>query len=155
MSEGEAMPRSGYREKFTGRLIGLLQWAQFEALWARLAERSEGWYVRDFREKTLPEAPMPPEAFRQFLSEAEDFLRRRHREDYCGFLYVDDPDDPTFMKVFDPRKMGSACGCGGTVVPRWTISRMPPQPVGEEAEAQSGKEEPAARRPSLLRRLFG
>ena len=138
MSEGEAMPRSGYREKFTGRLIGLLQWAQIEALWARLAER-----------------PMPPEAFRQFLSEAEDFLRRRHREDYCGFLYVDDPDDPTFMKVFDPRKMGSACGCGGTVVPRWTISRMPPQPVGEEAEAQSGKEEPAARRPSLLRRLFG
>ncbi len=149
------MPHAEYREKFTGRLVGLLQWSQFETLWTRLAERPEGWYVRDFTEKVLPQAPMSAEAFRRFLSETEEFLRRRHREDYCGFLYVDDPEDPTFMKIFDPRKMGSACGCGGTVVPRWTISRMPPMPIGDEADARTGQEMPERQRPSLLKRLFG
>ncbi|HHN73361.1 MAG TPA: hypothetical protein ENK13_04665, partial [Thermopetrobacter sp.] len=123
------MTGTGYRDRFSGRLIGLLQWSRFEKLWSRLAAEAEGWYVRDFGRDELPDAPLSAADFRDFLRRTEDFLRRRHREDYCGFLYVDDAENPTFIKVFDPRKMGSACGCGGSVSPRWTISRMPPEPL--------------------------
>lgn len=148
----KALPE--YREVFSGRLVGLLQWDQFERLWQWLAANPEGWYVRDFSSSRLPEDPMPAEAFRDFLAKAEDFLRRRHREEYCGFLYADHAEAPVFIKVFDPRKMGSACGCSGRIVPRWTISRMHPQPVpgvDDTEQPESG----TASRMSFLRRLFG
>ncbi len=143
-----------YDEIFGGKLSGILQWPQFEAIWAALAARPQGWYVRDFRSRELPGAPMPPEDFLAFLKTTEEFLRKRHREDYCGFLYVDDKENPTFLKIFDPRKMGSACGCGGAVSPRWTISSMPPQLAAEEPGRLPGHAQEQAN-PSFLRRLFG
>ena len=138
-----------YEALFSGRLVGILDWQRFEALWSHLHERAEGWYVRDFSRRDVPPAPMPADAFRAWLAETEGFLRRRHREDYCGFLYADDAREPSFIKVFDPRKMGSACGCSGKVEPRWTISRAAPPAPGEEAAAAPA---PA---PSFLARLFG
>ena len=123
---------------------GLLQWSQFEALWAALRAEPQGWFVRDFKARAIPDAPLPPEDFLRFLDEAEVFLRKRHREEYCGFLYLDDVESPSFIKVFDPRKMGSACGCGGAVKPRWTISRMMPELTEELALAEEGEQ--AARR---------
>ncbi len=143
-----------YREVFSGRLIGLLQWSQFERLWQWLADNPEGWYVRDFKTRQLPATPMTAAEFREFLKDAEAFLRRRHREDYCGFLYADDAETPLFIKVFDPRKMGSACGCSGKVVPRWTISRMPPASLDDEAEEARGSEGEMATGSSFFRRLF-
>ncbi len=151
----EDMPMTAtYDEIFSGRLSGILQWPQFEAVWAALAARPQGWYVRDFKNRELPDAPMPQEEFVVFLKTTEEFLRKRHREDYCGFLYVDDRENPSFLKVFDPRKMGSACGCGGAVTPRWTISSMRPQPVAEERHGLAGQAQKRANLP-FLRHLFG
>ncbi|HHN66567.1 MAG TPA: hypothetical protein ENK15_00830 [Thermopetrobacter sp.] len=110
-----------------------------------------GWYVRDFTTRGIPDAPLNERDFLTFLDEAETFLRKRQRAEYCGFVYLDDMQNPVFIKVFDPRKMGSACGCGGDVKPRWTISRMPPRPLpSEQAVAQAAK-----RRGGMLRRLLG
>ncbi len=144
----------GYNACFSGRLSGLLQWDQFEALWSSLAQSPDGWYVRDFKSAALPDAPMPGDAFKNWLAETEKFLRKRHREEYCGFLYVNDRDAPVFIKVFDPRKMGSSCGCSGHIMPRWTISRMPPERTIDEM-AEEVRKEAAKQSPSLLRRLFG
>lgn len=129
---------ASYEALFGGHLKGLLQWPQFEALWAALRAAPEGWFVRDFKAGGVPRATMPAEDFLRFLDEAEAFLRKRHREEYCGFLYLDDAESPTFIKVFDPRKMGSACGCGGEVKPRWTISRMQPELPEDLAPAEEG-----------------
>jgi len=131
---------ASYEALFNGRLQGLLQWQQFEALWARLRGQPRGWYVRDFTEPAIPEDPLPDEDFLRFLDEAETFLRKRHRESYCGFIYLDDTTAPTFIKVFDPRKMGSVCGCGGAVSPRWTISRMKPELPADAAPVPGGRE---------------
>ena len=140
-----------YDEKFSGRLLGVLDWDDFSALWNDLRARPEGWYVRDFKRRELPREPMPAEDFVHWLEETESFLRKRHRENYCGFLYLDDARGPTFMKIFDPRKMGSACGCGGAVEPRWTLSRARPTPPREEG----GNGRDGERNGPLLRRLFG
>ncbi len=143
--------QSDYDALFSGRLVGILDWRRFDALWGHLRSEAEGWYVRDFSSRDIPSAPLSAAAFRAWLEEAESFLRRRHREDYCGFLYADDAQAPRFIKIFDPRKMGSACGCSAKVEPRWTLSRMPPSP----APVASGGEGEQAPAPSLLARLFG
>ena len=126
---------ASYAAFFDGSLKGLLQWRQFDDLWEYLRAHPEGWYVRDFSGRQVPRAPMPAPEFLAFLNEAEDFLRRRQQEDYCGFIYLDDVENPSFIKVFDPRRMGSACGCGGQVSPRWTISRQLPLLAAERGEA--------------------
>ncbi len=145
---------ASYAALFDGQLKGLLHWRQFDDLWSHLRARPEGWYVRDFPSKQLPHAPMSAEDFLAFLDEAEAFLRKRHKEDYCGFIYADDLQNPTFIKVFDPRKMGSACGCGGPVAPRWTISRQVPLLASERGEGEPICR-PARQRTGLLARLFG
>jgi len=146
---------SDYEAAFSGRLKGVLQWPQFERLWRRLRANPQGWYVRNFAGRHVPESPMKPEAFEVFLDETEKFLRKRHREDYCGFIYLDDLENPTFIKVFDPRNMGSACGCGGEVKPRWTISRMPPVLAEDGAGGDdAGQEAQEGQGGGLLSRLL-
>ena len=148
------MPRGDYLALFSGRLYGILQWDRFACIWRYLQDDPDGWYVRDFRKSALPDSPMPADEFRVWLKETEDFLRRRHRDEYCGFLYVDDQEAPSFLKIFDPRKMGTSCGCSGGIEPRWTVSRMPPvreETGADEDDADTGR----SRGTSLLGRLFG
>ncbi len=145
------MTEPTYVELFSGRLKGILQWPRFEELWRALRNDPAGWYVRDFTSRDIPDAPMTEQAFQTFLDEAEAFLRKRQRAEYCGFIYLDDMENPVFIKVFDPRKMGSACGCGGDVKPRWTISRLPPRPLPFEQPAAR----PEGRGGGLLQRLLG
>jgi len=143
---------ASFEALYHGYLKGLLQWQQFDTLWAHLRANADGWFVRDFSGTDIPEAPMRAEEFRTFLDEAEAFLRRRHRENYCGFIYLDDLENPTFIKVFDPRKMGTSCSCSTEPVPpRWTISRQKPELVADRAPA--APETP--RGTGLLARLFG
>ena len=142
---------ASFEALYRGSLKGLLQWRQFDDLWLRLRAEPEGWYVRDFSSRNIPDSPLTREAFLAFLDEAEAFLRRRHREDYCGFIYLDDVENPTFIKVFDPRKMGTSCSCSTEPVPpRWTISRQKPL-----LEADMAPPDEAPSRKGLLARLFG
>jgi len=142
---------TSFEALFYGRLKGLLDWQRFEALMAYLRGHPEGWFVRDFSSSSIPDAPLSAADFLQFLDEAEAFLRKRHREEYCGFAYLDDMDAPSLIKLFDPRKMGSACGCGGEVQPRWTLSRMKPV---LEADLAPATESTTGQR-GWLARLFG
>ncbi len=148
------MSEKGYLALFSGRLYGILQWERFSRIWEYLEEEPEGWYVRDFKQSALPASPMPAQEFRAWLAETENFLRRRHREEYCGFLYVDDQEAPAFLKIFDPRKMGTSCGCSGGIRPRWTVSRMPP--VREETgTGEEGATPEQGKGASFLKQLFG
>ncbi len=148
------MSEEDYLALFSGRLYGILQWDRFDSIWRYLMDQPEGWYVRDFKKAELPGSPLPADEFRAWLAETENFLRRRHREDYCGFLYVDDQDAPSFLKIFDPRKMGTSCGCSGGIEPRWTVSRMPPVREGGDPEEGEAPAEQGGS-VSLLGRLFG
>jgi len=153
--EGAGMSRGDYLALFSGRLYGILQWDRFARIWDHLRNDPEGWYVRDFGRSALPDAPMPGAEFLAWLEETEDFLRRRHREEYCGFLYVDDQEAPSFLKIYDPRKMGTSCGCSGAIRPRWTVSRMRPVAGEEETAAEMDTSRRRSGAASLLERLFG
>ena len=143
---------ASFEALYRGHLKGLLQWRQFDELWARLRARPEGWFVRDFSRRDIPGEPLSAEEFLAFLDETEAFLRRRHREDYCGFIYLDDIENPSLIKVFDPRKMGTSCSCGtDPVPPRWTISRLKPELAADTAPPPREK----TRGGGFLARLFG
>ena len=115
-----------FETKFNGKLYGVLMWKQFDAHWAWLKENPSGWFVWQNGE-AMPNQPMTEDTFGDFLCEAEAFLRKQDSAKLCGFMYIDAPNEPELLKVFDPKRMGSACGCSGkTIMPRWTISRMAP-----------------------------
>jgi len=117
---------TNFRDLYFGKFYGVLMWKQFDAHWAWLNDNPNDWYVWDCLDEQ-PKTPLPPKQFKAFLVEAEEFVRQQDSAKQCGFMYIDAPSAPTLLKVFDPKRMGSACGCSGEpILPRWTISKMKP-----------------------------
>ena len=123
---------------FAGQFSGVLDWSDVEALFQSLKTNNTGWYVYDMKSmdddnpQTIADCPVatePPSAFLEFLSKAEKVIYKRRSRPYCGAIYVDNADDPAFIKIFDPTKMGSSCSCStDPVLPRWTVTRIKPEP---------------------------
>ena len=124
-AENTATP--DFLQRFDAGSPGILHWSQLDALWARLGDAADdGWYVYAVGE-AVPEAPASAAEFRRFLEEIDGLLRQEHDEDYCGVVYVDDRENPGFVKIFDPNHLGSSCGSSGLrVLPGWVLSRVPP-----------------------------
>ncbi len=123
---GEWVMTMDFLERFNGRSQGVLQWEHLDALWERIRESADGWYVYAVGE-TPPQELVSAERLRQFISEVDALLRREHEESYCGIVYVDDPLQPALVKIFDPNHLGASCGSSGLrILPGWVLSRVPP-----------------------------
>lgn len=112
---------------FRGSFSGILRWPQLDELWQKLREHSpEPWYIYAVGE-TPPEQPATAAQLTQFIDEIDDLLRSEHQEDYCGIVYVDDPRDPAFIKIYDPNNLGVVCGFSDNPpLPGWVLSRIRP-----------------------------
>jgi hypothetical protein len=136
-----------YLVAFRGSFTSTLRWPQLDALWDRLREAPEGWYIYAVGEPP-PNSPVSAEQLRRFLAEIDQLLRREHDEDYCGIVYADRLAAPAMIKVYDPNNLGVSCGYSDNPpLPGWVLSRLPP--VDLVAARQ-----PAGRR-RWWRRLFG
>jgi hypothetical protein len=141
-------PANEFWRRMNGTLSGMLRWEQLDALWQRVRAEPQGWYVSQVGEP-VPAAPLEAAALERFVGELDTLLRREHPESYCGVVYADQPEQPTFIKVYDPHHMGSFCSCSSTPVPpRWVLSRCRPERIADTAPA------PAARR-HWWQRLLG
>ncbi len=129
-----------FLEAFRGGFTGILRWPQLDALWERVrSSADEGWYVYSVGE-TPPEAPASAEALDRFLTEVDALLRREHDEDYCGIVYVDDPQSPSFVKIFDPNNLGVSCGYSDNPpLPGWILSRIPPVDLPDALPKPAGR----------------
>ncbi len=109
--------------RFRGSFISTLRWEQFDALWATLSDRAgHGWHVYAVGD-SVPDAPLDADRFRHVLAELGMLLRREHDEDYCGIVYADDLETPTYVKVFDPHNLGVSCGFSDKPpLPGWILS---------------------------------
>lgn len=113
---------------FRGSFINMLRWPQLEQLWQTVrGDPVKQWYVYAIGEPP-PSEPLARSAVERFLTEIDVLLRREHDEDYCGIVYVDDRDDPHFIKIYDPHNLGSVCGSSGAPppLPGWILSTLPP-----------------------------
>ena len=113
---------------FNGKLIGMREWRHLDKLWNTLAEQAgdQRWYVYAVGEEP-PQTPVDRERLATFVANLDELLHRDHDEPYCGIVYADDPQRPTFIKVYDPNHLGSSCGSSGaTVLPGWVLSTLRP-----------------------------
>lgn len=121
---GESDP---FYQAFRGSFKGVLRWPQLDALWAVMGERADlGWYIYAVGE-TPPSAPVGGEKLINFIREIDALLRAEHEEEYCGIVYVDAPDAPRYVKIFDPNNLGVSCGYSDNPpLPGWILSLIPP-----------------------------
>ncbi len=123
---------SPFWRRYEGQFHGILTWPQFDAFWPRLVPGAGDWFVFDPGARP-PQSPLARDAFMTFLDEARSMLERRRNLSYCGAVYADDLHAPTFVKLFDPMNMGSACAMpGARIMPRWTLSLLRPDPLPDE-----------------------
>jgi len=112
-------------ETYTGRMSGVLRWAQLDALWQNL-NAQDGWYLYEVGAE-LPLEAISKQGLKKAVQEIDDFLRLEHDAKYCGVVYVDSLENPGLLKIYHPKKMGASCGSSGsTVLPKWTLSRQAP-----------------------------
>ena len=129
---------NGFEKALSGRFEGILRWADLDKLWGVLEQQDKPYYVYEIGHD-VPSSPLVGRALRERVAEIDKILRENHKEDYCGIVYVDDPDNPSLIKVFGPKNLGASCGTSGAKVwPRWVISRIKPMEVGEKLD-ETGK----------------
>ena len=117
-----------FHQQFRGAFYGILKWDQLDTLWKVVdAKADDGWYIYVPGEAP-PQQPASAEHVKTFITEINQLLRKEHQEDYCGVVYVDNKDAPTFIKIYDPNNMGVVCGFSDNPpLPGWVLSQTRPE----------------------------
>ena len=117
-----------FLQAWKGFFQNLLRWEDLDRFWEVL-RRSEGpWYIYAVGEAP-PNEPVDQATLLKFIDEIDTLLHTEHEEEYCGIVYVDSPEAPRLIKIYDPNNLGSVCGGSGTQpppLPGWVITMIPP-----------------------------
>jgi hypothetical protein len=128
---------SPFQALCSGRLWSIMSWDQLAAFWRRLPP--EGWFLYAVGEAP-PTEPAAPERTGEFIRRIDALLRDDHRHDYCGIVYADDIERPSFVKIYDPNNLGVSCGFSDDPpLPGWIMSRVPPEDLQPERHAPGGR----------------
>lgn len=117
-----------FLDRYRGYFRNLLKWEDLDAFWQVLrGNESKSWYIYAVGE-TPPEQTVSREQLLHFIEQIDELLHKEHQEDYCGIVYVDDIENPSFIKIYDPHNLGSVCGpgFGPPPFPGWILSLLPP-----------------------------
>ncbi|WP_343074975.1 hypothetical protein [sulfur-oxidizing endosymbiont of Gigantopelta aegis] len=128
MVEAVTQVEHPFMEKFNGRLIGVLRWEQLNELWVTIQTgKTDDWFIYHIGEAP-PVTACKPEKLHHFVEEIDKLLKHDHEHDYCGIVYADDKDAPTFIKIYDPNNLGHVCGSSGAPppLPGWILSKVQP-----------------------------
>ncbi|MBI4985459.1 MAG: hypothetical protein HZC24_08985 [Rhodocyclales bacterium] len=116
---------SAFGELYAGRLWSVMSWDQLTAFWQRLDPA--GWYLYAVGE-AVPATPADASHTAEFVRRVDALLRAEHRHDYCGIVYADDIERPSFVKIYDPNNLGVSCGFSDNPpLPGWVMSRVAPE----------------------------
>ncbi len=122
-----------YLDKFQSRFIGVMQWDDCHALFDTLTAKPENdWYLYDTT-AALPSETIDAKHLATQLQSIKSIIQDEHQERYCGIVYVDDLNNPNFVKIFHPNNLGKSCGSSEhPPIPQWLLSKIPPQDVVEK-----------------------
>lgn len=127
-----------FHELNTGRLWAVMSWEQLTAFWSRVQPEA-GWYLYAVGE-SVPQAPASAEQTTEFMRGLDVLLRDDHRHDYCGIVYADDLEMPSFIKIYDPNNLGVSCGFStNPPLPGWIMSRVPPEELHSTHKLPEGR----------------
>ena len=138
-----------YLSAFKGNFTSTMRWPDLDEFWQVLKSRADdGWYIYAVGE-VPPENTANKSHLLEFIENVDVLLRKDHEEEYCGIVYIDDKEAPTFIKIFDPNNLGVSCGFSeNPPLPGWILSRI--QPVELETAVN-----PPKNRQRWWRRIFG
>jgi len=123
----ETLHNDPFYKVYKGNFSGILRWEQLDDLWLQVTKNKEmPWFVYAVGEAP-PNKPVTIDEVEHFIQEVDQLLRREHDEEYCGIVYANNIEEPTFIKIFDPSNLGSACGSSDTPpLPGWILSKIKP-----------------------------
>ncbi|MFN4148150.1 MAG: hypothetical protein ACK4E4_01210 [Rhodocyclaceae bacterium] len=128
---------SEFQRLYTGRLWSVMSWERLDAFWQHIG--GEGWFIYAIGEPP-PAEPASATALQAFIDRIDALLRKEHHHDYCGIVYADDLEAPTFVKIFDPNNLGVSCGFStNPPLPGWILSRVPPEDLKPAAPLPEGR----------------
>jgi hypothetical protein len=116
-----------YYKAFKGELFGILKWEQLDDLWEAIRSNEPAdWYIYAVGEEP-PTQAVTVDELHAFITEIDKLLRTEHEEKYCGIVYADNRQQPTFVKIYDPNNLGVSCGYSDNPpLPGWVLSHMQP-----------------------------
>ncbi len=116
-----------YLDAFKGKFTSLMRWHHLDEFWESFKPQvDDGWYIYHVGDEP-PEEPVSRQKLLQFIDEIDVLLRDEHDEDYCGIVYTDSKEAPTYIKIFDPHNLGVSCGYSEKPpLPGWILSKIPP-----------------------------
>lgn len=127
LNERTPLPDTTYWRHYQGAFSSLLKWEDVDAFWGQLAATEAHWYVFE-KEKAAPQSPATEAQFSEILKAAEALVNARRKLSYSGAIYLDSPDAPSMIKIFDPVNMGSVCACSGErIMPKYILSLATPE----------------------------
>lgn len=114
---------SAYKGSFTS----MMRWPHLDAFWELLNQQADdSWYIYAVGE-IPPETPASKDSLLSFVKEIDILLHKDHTEDYCGIVYADNKQSPTFIKIYDPNNLGVSCGFSDNPpLPGWILSKLQP-----------------------------
>ena len=132
MQSKSKLDESEFYSRYRGSFSGILKWPQLDEFWQVLTNKAAaGWYLYAIGEP-VPEQPVSAEQLMVFIEEINKLLRKEHQEDYCGVVYVDDKNDPEFIKIYDPNNLGVVCGFSNNPpIPGWILTLIKPDKLDE------------------------
>ena len=129
---------SDFVSKLDGLLFSLLSWDQLSAFWLRV-DVNAGWYIYALGQD-VPTVVASPQQVEDFIIRIDALLHNDHEESYCGIVYADDLQAPTFMVIYDPNNLGVSCGSSKErVLPGWVMSQVAPTALHTKVVANNRK----------------
>lgn len=127
-----------FQRALHGMLYGIMKWDQLTQFWGKV-DAGSGWYLYAVGTE-VPAQPADAAHVAKFMQDLDSLLRREHQEDYCGIVYADNLEKPSFIKIYDPNHLGSSCGSSKhTPLPGWVMSQIPPTALSPTVVPQSRK----------------
>jgi hypothetical protein len=141
------LPETPFWRAYQGRFAGFPTWAMHDRFWPVLTASTGDWFAFEPEGGSLPDAPLDAAGLAALLAEAEAMFAPARDRSFAGIVFADDVERPSFVKIFDPWKMGASCGSSGErILPRWVLSRMRPDSALPVAAPEPAK-------PGLMQRL--
>ena len=122
-NESTSLFLNAYRGSFTS----MMRWPHLDDFWDLLNNQADdNWYIYAVGELP-PSAPVTKNKLISFIKEIDILLHKDHTEDYCGIVYADDKQHPSFIKIYDPNNLGVSCGFSDNPpLPGWILSKIQP-----------------------------
>ena len=121
-----------FLQAFKGSFTSAMRWHHLDDFWDKVKHQADDcWYIYAVGDQP-PVAPVDKDTLLKFIDEIDVLLRKEHDEDYCGIVYYDDKEQPSYIKIFDPNNLGVSCGFSEKPpLPGWILSKIQPVEIEE------------------------